>query len=66
MNKTMVSLQFSKYEELTKKAARLDTLTEIIKGEIDKGNKYPVKDEIILAFVGLNNYKAGKENHDDV
>ena len=66
MNKTMVSLQFSKYEELTKKAARLDTLTEIIKAEIDKGSTFPVKDEIVLEFIGLNNYKAGKENHNDV
>ncbi len=63
-NKAMVPVRFTKYEELMNKAVRLDTLTDIIKAEIDKGNKYPVKDEIVLSFLGLSEYKSAKENSD--
>lgn len=63
-DKAMVPVRFTKYEELMNKAVRLDTLTDIIKAEIDKGNKYPVKDEIVLSFLGLSEYKSAKENED--
>ncbi len=63
-NNAMIPIRFTRYEELMNKAVRLDALTDMIKAEIDKGNKYPIKDEVVLSFLGLSGYKSAKENDD--
>ena len=60
-NNMCITLPISKYEEMVNKIAKLNFLHNFIKTEIDKGNKYPVNESVVLVVTGLANYKKDKE-----
>ena len=61
MNEMKVTITLAEFKEMAMKSARYDVLRQTIKDEIRKGNRYPVKDEIVLSLVGLTEYKTDME-----
>ena len=59
MNNVTITLE--KYEEMSSKIARYNALHNITKSEIRKGNRYPVKDDVVLSLLGLSEYKSEME-----
>ncbi len=60
-NNIVVPLPFCTYEEMQKKVSRYNALRSLIKTEIDKGNNFEMKDDLVIALLGLKEYKAQKE-----
>lgn len=66
IDENMVFVPRIEYASLLRRAALMDALADDLKIRLDRGDNYPVKDDIVMAVTGANRYKDRIKNEVDV
>lgn len=65
IDENMVFVPRIEYANLLRRAALMDALADDLKIRLDRGDNYPVKDDIVMAVTGANRYKDRIKNEVD-